>query len=109
MAQEKRNTEKTNINIIVGRNPVTEALKSGRDIDKLVVSAEDGSMKKILALAKERRIPVMKVEKPAIDRIAEGQAHQGVCAYVSAYAYAKLEDISPRRKTGRRPFHNNTG
>ena len=51
MAQEKRNTEKTNINIIVGRNPVTEALKSGRDIDKLVVSAEDGSMKKILALA----------------------------------------------------------
>ena len=93
MAQEKRNTEKNNINIIVGRNPVTEALKSGRDIDKLVVSAEDGSMKKILALAKERRIPVMKVEKSAIDRIAEGKAHQGVAAYVSAYAYAELGDI----------------
>lgn len=93
MAQEKRNTEKNNINIIVGRNPVTEALKSGRDIDKLVVSAEDGSMKKILALAKERKIPVMKAEKAALDRIAPGQAHQGVCAYVSAYAYAELEDI----------------
>lgn len=80
-------------NIIVGRNPVTEALRSGREIDKLMVSSEEGSMKKILALAKERRIPVMKVEKSAIDRIAEGKAHQGVAAYVSAYAYADLEDI----------------
>lgn len=80
-------------NIIVGRNPVTEALRSGREIDKLMVSSEEGSMKKILALAKERRIPVMKVEKSAIDRIAEGKAHQGVAAYVSAYAYAELEDI----------------
>ena len=84
-------TEKSNI--IVGRNPVTEALRSGREIDKLMVSSEEGSMKKILALAKERRIPVMKVEKSAIDRIAEGKAHQGVAAYVSAYAYAELEDI----------------
>ena len=80
-------------NIIVGRNPVTEALRSGREIDKLMVSSEEGSMKKILAKAKERRIPVMKVEKSAIDRIAEGKAHQGVAAYVSAYAYAELEDI----------------
>lgn len=80
-------------NIIVGRNPVTEALRSGREIDKLMVSSEEGSMKKIIALAKERRIPVMKVEKSAIDRIAEGKAHQGVAAYVSAYAYAELEDI----------------
>lgn len=80
-------------NIIVGRNPVTEALRSGREIDKLMVSSEEGSMKKILAMAKERRIPVMKVEKSAIDRIAEGKAHQGVAAYVNAYAYAELEDI----------------
>ena len=80
-------------NIIVGRNPVTEALRSGREIDKLMVSSEEGSMKKILAKAKERRIPVMKVEKSAIDRISEGKAHQGVAAYVSAYAYAELEDI----------------
>ena len=80
-------------NIIVGRNPVTEALRSGREIDKLMVSSEEGSMKKILALAKERRIPVMKVEKSAIDRIAEGKVHQSVAAYVSAYAYAELEDI----------------
>ncbi len=85
--------EKEKNNMIVGRNPVTEALKSGRDIDKIMVSAEDGSMKKILALAKERGITVMKVEKSAIDRIADGKAHQGVAAYVSAYAYAELDDV----------------
>lgn len=92
-------------NIIVGRNPVTEALRSGREIDKLMVSSEEGSMKKILALAKERRIPVMKVEKSAIDRIAEGKAHQGVAAYVSAYAYAELEDIFRiAEERGEEPF-----
>ena len=84
-------TEKSNI--IVGRNPVAEALKSGRDIDKLMVSAEEGSVKKIIAVARDRGIPVMKVEKTTLDRIAPGQAHQGVCAYVSAYSYAQLEDI----------------
>ena len=96
---------RANENIIVGRNPVTEALKSGREVEKLMVSSEEGSMKKILALAKERGIPVMKVEKTAIDRITEGRAHQGVCAYVSAYAYAELEDIfSLAEKRGEDPF-----
>lgn len=92
-------------NVIVGRNPVTEALKSGREIDKLMVSSEDGSMKKILALAGERRIPVMKVEKRAIERVASGQIHQGVAAFVSAYEYAELEDIfSLAEKRGEDPF-----
>lgn len=92
-------------NVIVGRNPVREALKSGREIDKLMVSSEDGSMKKILALAGERRIPVMKVEKRAIERVASGQIHQGVAAFVSAYEYAELEDIfSLAEKRGEDPF-----
>ena len=89
-----------NENIIVGRNPVTEALKSGREIDKLVVSSTEGSMIKILAMAKEKGIPVMKVEKAAMDRIAPGQAHQGVAAYTSPYEYAEMEDIFARAKAG---------
>ena len=79
-----------NENIIVGRNPVTEALKSGREIDKLAVSSTEGSMIKILAMAKEKGIPVMKVEKAAMDRIAPGQAHQGVAAYTSPYEYSEI-------------------
>lgn len=91
--QAEADFEQPSGNVIVGRNPVTEALKSGREIDKLLVSATEGSMIKILAMAKEKGIPVMKVEKAAMDRIAPGQAHQGVAAYVSPYAYSELEDI----------------
>ena len=61
-------------NIIIGRNPVTEALKAGREVDKLLVTSREGSMIKILALAKEQGIPVMYVEKAALDRIAQGKA-----------------------------------
>lgn len=97
--------EASNSNIIVGRNPVTEALKSGREIDKLVVSATEGSMIKILAMAKESGIPVMKAEKAALDRIAPGQAHQGVAAYISPYEYAELDDIFAKAEaSGEEPF-----
>lgn len=91
--------------LIIGRNPVTEALKSGREIDKLLVSSTEGSMIKILAMAKEKGIPIMKVDKAALDRIAPGQAHQGVAAYSSPYEYAEMEDIFARAEArGEEPF-----
>ena len=80
-------------NVIIGRNPVTEALKAGREVDKLLVTSREGSMIKILAMAKEQGVPVMYVEKAALDRISGGQAHQGIAAYVSPYAYSTVEDI----------------
>lgn len=103
--QAEADFEQPSGNVIVGRNPVTEALKSGREIDKLLVSATEGSMIKILAMAKEKGIPAMKVEKAAMDRIAPGQAHQGVAAYTSPYEYAEMEDIFARAKAaGEEPF-----
>lgn len=104
-APTKKNSYERNENVIVGRNPVTEALKSGREIDKLVVSSTEGSMIKILAMAKEKGIPVMKTEKAALDRIAAGQAHQGVAAYTSPYDYAEMEEIFAKAKaSGEEPF-----
>ena len=91
-----RDEREADPNIIIGRNPVTEALKAGREIDKLLVTSREGSMIKILAMAKEQGIPVMYVEKAALDRISGGQVHQGVAAYVSPYAYASLDDILER-------------
>ncbi|MEE3382729.1 MAG: 23S rRNA (guanosine(2251)-2'-O)-methyltransferase RlmB [Anaerovoracaceae bacterium] len=82
-----------NTNLIIGRNPVNEALKAGREIDRILVSSEEGSMKVLIAKAKERGIPVMKSERQALDRISQGQPHQGVAAYVSSYSYASVEDI----------------
>ena len=97
--------EKQDSNIIIGRNPVIEALKAGREIDKLLVTSREGSMQKVLALAKEQGIPVMYVEKAAIDRVSGGKAHQGVAAYVSPYAYSTVEEILLRaEERGEDPF-----
>ena len=93
MTKSAKNTRETSTNLIIGRNPVNEALKAGREIDRILVSSEEGSMKVLIAKAKERGIPVMKSERQALDRISQGQPHQGVAAYVSSYSYASVEDI----------------
>lgn len=85
---------KENTNAIIGRNPVIEALKSGRDIDKLMVShGAEGSINKIIGMAKERKIPIYQSDKAALDRATGGKPHQGVVAYASAYSYGEMEDV----------------
>ena len=92
-------------NVIIGRNPVTEILKNDRPVDKLMVSSREGSMIKIVAMAKEKSIPVISVEKAALDRISGGRPHQGVVAYVSPYEYAEMEDIfALAEERGEDPF-----
>ena len=93
--REVRHTfdEKPNRSLLVGRNPVTEALKAGRDIDKILVSSKEGSMKVIIGMAKDAHVPVMYLDKAALDRASNGQNHQGVVAYVSQYKYAEMDDI----------------
>ena len=77
----------------MGRNPVIEALKAGRDIEKIYIAgAAGGSLEKITALAGEKGIPVHFEEKRALDKLAPGN-HQGVVAFVSAYNYCEIEDI----------------
>lgn len=97
---------KKNDNIIIGRNPIIEALKSGREIDKILLQeGAEGSAMKINALAKERGIPVLKTEKTTLDRLAEGGTHQGVVAYISAYRYKDVEDIFAKADAaGEAPF-----
>lgn len=81
--------------VLVGRNAVTEALKSGRGINKLWIASGDreGSVAEIAALAKERSIVVQYVERAKIEALAGGHRHQGVLAYVAPVPYAELEDI----------------
>jgi len=83
-----------NENLIIGRNPVMEALKSGREIEKLQIAKDaEGSIRKIIGLAKDKSIPYQFVEKSALDRIAEGRAHQVCDRFVSTFAYCDPEDI----------------
>ncbi len=92
---------------IVGRNPVMEALKSGREIDKILIAkgTEGGSLIKIIGKAKDRGIPIQYVERQKLNEISESNAHQGIIATVAAYEYSDLEDILDRAKQrGKDPF-----
>ena len=93
--------------VLVGRNAVTEALKSGRGINKLWSASGDreGSVAEIAALAKERGIVVQYVERAKIEALAGGHRHQGVLAYVAPVPYAELEDILKAAEAkGEAPF-----
>lgn len=93
-------------NIIIGRNPVKEALKSGREIEKLVIAKDsEGSIRKIIGLARDKNLFCQFAERAALDRIADGKVHQGVIAYVSAYEYCEPEDLLEiARKKEEDPF-----
>ncbi len=98
--------EAENKNVIIGRNPVMEALKAGREIDKLLVAkGAEGSIVKIVGMAKDKGIPIMYAEKTGLDRVAGGGVHQGVAAYVSSYEYVEVEDIlAVAKERGEDPF-----
>ena len=79
---------------IVGRNPVMEVLKSGREIEKLYIQKGElkGSINKIIPMAKEKNIIIQRVDKNKLDEISKGN-HQGVAALVGAFNYSTIEDI----------------
>ena len=93
-------------NIIVGRNPVIEALKSGRTIERILIQKNaEGSIGKIISMAKKAGIVTVPSDKKSLDRIAEGRSHQGVIAYVSSYQYGEMKDIYAKAKaSGEEPF-----
>ena len=79
---------------IGGKNPVIEALKSGRDINKVWVAegSHKGQMKQVIHLAKEAGVLVNFVPRNKVDQLLEGQ-NQGVVASVAAYQYAEIDDM----------------
>ena len=108
-AEPKRREEPRELpdDVLVGRNAVTEALKSGRGINKLWIASGDreGSVAEIAALAKERGIVVQYVERAKIESLAGGHRHQVVLAYVAPVPYAELDDIlKAAEEKGEAPF-----
>ena len=94
--------------LLEGRNAVTEALRAGRSIDKLLVleDAHDNALGSILREAK--RHPETKLEfvqKERLDALSETRKHQGVIAFAAAYDYADIETILEKaREKGEPPF-----
>ncbi|MFZ5634552.1 MAG: 23S rRNA (guanosine(2251)-2'-O)-methyltransferase RlmB [Bacillota bacterium] len=82
-------------NIVAGVNPVREALKSGRPVDKVLIAQGErgGRLGDIPALAREKGVPVHRVERARLDTLAGSSRHQGVMAYIAARQYKSLEDI----------------
>ena len=82
-----------------------EALKSGRDIEQLLVARGElsGSAREIVQMAKERRVPVKEVDRARLDAITRN--HQGMLAFASAYRYSTVEDmLDLARERGEAPF-----
>lgn len=79
---------------IIGKNPVIEALKSDRDMNKIFIAegSQKGQMQQVIGLAKENHVLVQFVPKKKLDQLVEGN-HQGVVAQVAAYQYAELDDL----------------
>lgn len=80
--------------MIIGRNPVMEALKSGRSINKVMVSEQmnEKTYQELNRLSKQADTIIQKVPKKKLDHMSNGN-HQGVIAYVASYQYASLDDL----------------
>ena len=97
----------TNENQLEGRNAILEALKSGRDIEKLFVlkGNVEGTIKRIIAQASQKGIVIQEVSRQKLDGLSQTKNHQGVIALASAHNYAEIEDILENAKQkGEDPF-----
>ena len=93
--------------IIEGRNPIIEGLKNNRSIEKIMVNkaSKEGSIKKILAMAKENKVIIQEVDRHKLDEMSESHAHQGVIAITSDYRYYDLDEILEiPKERGEDPF-----
>ena len=81
--------------MVAGRNAVMEALKGSRSVNKLMIAngSTEGSIKEIIAVAKEKGVNIHYWDRSKLDSIARGIRHQGVLAQVAPVQYAELEDI----------------
>lgn len=104
MEKEKNITEASE-NIICGRNPVIEALKSGANLDTIYINGNGGSLSVIRRLAKDSGIVVKDADDKKLSRLSGGASHQGVVAEGACGEYVSVEDIlAVSQKKGTKPF-----
>ncbi len=92
--------------VLVGRHPGLEAFRAGRSITRLWVqeSLREGSLREIVALAREQHVPVTEVPKPFLDRLAGEVPHQGVGAHVALKPTLSLEELPELIQASAEPF-----
>ncbi len=91
--------------LIFGRNPVLEALRSGAALDTIYMSGGGGSLGQIRSLAKEKGIVVKDVQDKKLTQLSGGASHQGVAAVMACAEYVTLDDIlAVSAEKGTAPF-----
>jgi len=99
--------ENSNNNIICGRNPVLEALRSGREIDRLFVAhgTGGGSVTAIIAKCRAKGILIKEISPQKLDYYCSGANHQGVAVMFASQEYATVDDMFALAETrGEKPF-----
>lgn len=102
-----QNNEEKSGNIICGRNPVLEAVRSGREIDRLLVAhgVSGGSVTAIIAKCRAKGILIKEVSPQKLDYYCGGANHQGVAVMFAAQEYATVEDIlASANERNEKPF-----
>ncbi len=105
--KEKNVENERDNNLIIGRNAVSEALRSGRNIDTLLVvrGERNGSVGRIIAECKEKGVVIKEVDKKKLDFMCGQGNHQGVAAYAAVHEYSSVEDIfALAEERGEAPF-----
>ena len=103
--ETEKYVKETPQNIICGRNPVMEALKSGANLDTVYIDGNGGSLSVIRRLAKENGVVVKDADDKKLSRLSGGASHQGVVAEGACGEYVTVEDIlAVSQKNGTKPF-----
>lgn len=103
--ENKNDFKEERSDIICGRNPVIEALKSGSNLDTIYIDGSGGSLGLIRRLAKEKGIVVKDADDKKLSRLSGGASHQGVVAEGACGEYVTVEDIlDVSQKKGTKPF-----
>ncbi|NPA32179.1 MAG: 23S rRNA (guanosine(2251)-2'-O)-methyltransferase RlmB, partial [Aquificae bacterium] len=79
--------------VIWGRNPVAEALRAGRSLEKILIAHDTSPPRQILKLAKERGVKVQRVPRKKVEELAGTKKTQGVVALVSPVDYVSPEEL----------------
>ncbi len=93
--------------MLEGRNPVIEAIKSGRTIEKILIAkgSQEGSIRQLIAMAREKGLVIVEVDREKLDYMSETKSHQGVIAITSPYKYVEVQDIlNYAKEKGEKPF-----
>lgn len=97
----------TNDNLIIGRNAVIELLKSGREVENVLIAKgeREGSVNRIIAMCREKGIVIKNVDRKKLDFMCANANHQGVAANVPAHSYSSVDEIlSFAQQRGEAPF-----